>query len=66
MWLQAAAMHVFGPSELAIRLPVFALALVTMAAAFLIGKELSSTWRGLAAAALTGASLSTHVMVVDP
>lgn len=66
MWLQAAGMAVFGLDAFAVRLPGLLFVVITMVSTFLIGRVLADEKRGLTAAALVGASLSTHLMVLDP
>lgn len=66
MWLQAAGMVVFGVDAFAARLPGLLFGVVAMLATFFIGRALGGERRGLTAAALTGAALSTHLMVLDP
>lgn len=66
MWLQAAGMAAFGIDAFAVRLPGLLFSVVTMLSAFLIGRSLASERRGLIAAALVGASLSTQLLVLDP
>lgn len=66
MWLQAAGMAVFGIDAFAVRLPGLLFVVITMVSTFLIGRVLADEKRGLTAAALVGASLSTHLMVLDP
>lgn len=66
MWLQAAGMVVFGVDALAVRLPGLLFAVITMVSTFFIGRTLADERRGLTAAVLVGASLSMHLMVLDP
>lgn len=66
MWLQAAGMAVFGVDAFAVRLPGLLFAVITMVSTFFIGRTLADERRGLTSAVLVGASLSTHLMVLDP